>query len=125
MTPLARSVADFVAAWNTADEARRRALLEASFAADGTYVDPAVRLVGRAALEAHCARLAAERPGAVIVATSAVDEHGGGGCFTWRVVGPDGTTLREGLDVVATDATGRLARVVGFFGDYRSPLTQR
>ena len=40
MTPLARSVAEFVAAWNATDEARRRALLEASFAADGTYADP-------------------------------------------------------------------------------------
>ncbi|MGI8680427.1 MAG: hypothetical protein ACR2LX_17435 [Jatrophihabitans sp.] len=53
--------------------------------------------------------------------TSPIDAHGGGGCFTWRLVGPDGATLREGIDFVAAAADGRLGEVRGFFGAYRAP----
>lgn len=121
-SPLARTVAAYVAAWNTTDADRREALLEAAFAADGTYADPSVRLPGRAALEAHCTRLTAQRPGVRIDLTSGIDEHPGGACFTWAVFDPAGRVLREGLDVVTLDGDGRITQVLGFFGAYRSPL---
>lgn len=123
-TALARAVATYVAAWNCPDEPARRTLLQTAFAADGDYVDPAVRLHGREALVTHSRRFADRWPGARVAVTSAVDEHAGGACFTWAVLGADGTTLREGLDVVEADDTGRLRRVTGFFGGYRSPRRQ-
>ncbi|MEJ7755939.1 MAG: N-acetylmuramoyl-L-alanine amidase [Nocardioidaceae bacterium] len=49
---LEQSVLAYVAAWNTTDSTARRELLERSFAADGTYTDPAASVVGRVALAA-------------------------------------------------------------------------
>ena len=46
-------VAAYIDAWNTPDDARRRALLERAWADDGTYTDPTARVAGRAALHAH------------------------------------------------------------------------
>jgi hypothetical protein len=118
---LSRVVADYVAAWNSADESDRRALLERSFAADGRYLDPAARIEGREALVGHARQFATRWPGAVIEQTSAVDVHRDGACFTWRVRGPDGGTVHEGIDVVIAGPDGRLREVRGFFGAYRSP----
>lgn len=120
-SPLVRAVRAYVAAWNTPDDEVRRRLLAGSFAEDGSYYDPSATVVGREALAAHTRAFTQRWPGAVIELTSGIDEHPGFACFTWRVLRPDGETLREGLDVVSADADGRLSRVVGFFGAYRSP----
>ena len=122
---LATVVADYVAAWNCADEADRRALLQRSFAVDGRYADPGVRIEGREALVGHARRFATRCPGAVIELTSAVDAHGDAACFTWRVAGPDGGPVHEGIDVVVAGPDGRLQEVRGFFGAYRSPHAAR
>jgi hypothetical protein len=37
--------------------------------------------------------------------------------FAWRLVAPDGTIAVAGIDVADVAPDGRLARVVGFFGD--------
>ncbi len=38
---ITEAVTAYGAAWNETDDAKRRALLEQSFAADGVYMDPA------------------------------------------------------------------------------------
>lgn len=119
--PLEQVVADYVAAWNTADETARRHLLERSFAADGRYTDPSARVVGREALVAHSRRYAERAPGSSITVTSAVDVQGDVACFTWHVTGPDGAVTVEGIDVVTAAPDGRLRDVRGFFGAYRAP----
>ncbi|WP_300007008.1 nuclear transport factor 2 family protein [Pseudonocardia sp.] len=120
-TDLVRAVRAYVAAWNTADDGARRRLLAESFAEDGCYLDPSAAVVGREALIAHTRAFGQRWPGAVIELTSGIDEHSGSACFTWRVRGPGGETLHEGLDVVSADTDGRLCQVIGFFGGYRSP----
>lgn len=60
-------------------------------------------------------------PGASIGLTSEIDIHDGAACFTWRVTGPDGGALHEGIDFVLAGADGRLREVRGFFGPYRAP----
>lgn len=118
---LEQVVLAYVAAWNTADVAARRDLLERCFAADGTYTDPAAMVEGREALTAHARRFAERWPGSSIAVTSRVDAHDGVACFTWRLAGPDGATVREGIDFVTAGADGRLREVRGFFGAYRAP----
>ena len=49
--------------------------------------------------------------------TSGVDAHNGHLRFAWALVGPDGAVAVSGVDVADLAADGRLARVVGFFGD--------
>ncbi len=115
------TVLAYVAAWNTEDEADRRELLERACAADGIYIDPGARVVGRDALVVHSRRYAERSPGSSIALTSGIDQHDGRACFTWRAIGPDGATIREGIDFVAAGPDGRLAEVHGFFGAYTSP----
>ena len=50
---LAEAVAAYGAAWNETDEAKRRTLLEQSWADDAVYQDPTGRAEGREALVAH------------------------------------------------------------------------
>lgn len=118
---LERAVDAYVAAWNTADEAARRALLERAFAADGSYADPSARIEGREALVVHSRRYAQRAPGSSIAVTSGIAAHGDVACFTWRVMGPDGGTTAEGIDFVTAGPDGRLREVRGFFGAYRAP----
>ena len=47
MTTTEEIVLAYVAAWSETDEGKRRALLEKSWAENGTYTDPTVEVVGR------------------------------------------------------------------------------
>ncbi|KWW99074.1 Uncharacterized protein LI90_706 [Carbonactinospora thermoautotrophica] len=116
-----RTVQAYVGAWNEPDEARRRWLFEQSWTEDGTYTDPSVHIEGREALVRHSRKFAERWPGAEIVLTSGVDQHHRMVCFSWRVVAPDGRTLREGIDFGELAEDGRLQRVVGFFGPLPKP----
>jgi hypothetical protein len=77
-----------------------------------------VRLEGREALVAHMAGFHERRPGHTLELTSAVDEHDGWLRFGWRLLGPDGAPVLEGMDVGTLGADGRLTRIVGFFGPF-------
>ncbi|WP_123809323.1 nuclear transport factor 2 family protein [Kyrpidia tusciae] len=113
-----RTVHTCISAWNEADETTKQRLFEQSWVEDGTYTDPSVHVEGRDALMRHSQNFAVRWPGAEVVLTSGIVLHHGMVCFTWRVVGPDGRTLREGIDVGELAADGRLRRVVGFFGPF-------
>jgi SnoaL-like domain len=110
------TVQAYVDAWNEPDEAARRELLHQSWAADGSYLDPLVRIEGREALVHHARKFADRWPEARVVITSGVDQHNGYVRFTWQVVSPDGEALREGTDFGELGEDGRLRRIVGFFG---------
>lgn len=109
-------VAAYCEAWNVPGEGERRALLEQSWTEGGTYTDPRTDLAGREALFAHISRVQALRPGSRIVMTSGLDVHHGVLRFAWKLVGPQGATVVEGVDFGELAADGRLRRIVGFFG---------
>jgi hypothetical protein len=112
----------YCAAWSDPDAARRRALLATVFAPGATYTDPRVHADSLEALAAHIDRVLAQRPGARVLRTSAVDLHHGMARFAWHVLQADGTALPEGLDIAWLSADGtRLERIVGFFGPLRRP----
>ena len=106
----------WVRAWNELDADVRRELLEATFAADGVYVDPDSRLDGRDAVLADIAGFHERRPGARIELRSGVDAFGGWFRFGWAVVDTGGEVLRDGEDFGRFDGDGRIATIVGFFG---------
>lgn len=115
-------VAAYIDAWNTPDDARRRALLERAWADDGTYTDPTARVAGRAALHAHIGGFAHRFPSARFLLTSAVDTHHDLLRFGWRLIGQDGATLLDGVDFGELASDGRLRRIVGFFGPLPEPI---
>jgi hypothetical protein len=116
MAELEKVLLAYVAAWSEADEEKRQALLEISWAEDGVYVDPMAEVAGREALVQHIGRILQRFAGSRIILTSGVDEHHGKIRFTWARVEPDGGTLRGGIDFGEIGEDGRLIRINGFFG---------
>lgn len=106
----------YVAAWNEADEGKRRTLLETSWAENGIYTDPTAQVSGREALIQHLGRLIGQFPDHRVLLTSGVDQHHNLLQFTWTRVGPDGRDIRNGIDFGELDVDGRLLRITGFFG---------
>ena len=53
----------YIALWNEADPARRRALVEQTFTADGEYLDPLMRGEGTDGIDAMVAAAQAQFPG--------------------------------------------------------------
>ena len=110
-------VAAYGAAWNEPDENARRALLQQSFADDGTYTDPTGHADGREALVAHIAGFHAMMPGHTIDMNSGVDVYGDVFRFAW--VMRNGTEVAlEGMDFGELASDGRVSRIVGFFGPF-------
>ena len=112
------TVAAYAAAWSEADVAKRRELLEQAWAADGVYTDPTAHVEGREALVQHISGFLKSLPGHRIEATSRADVHHNLLRFSWRLTKPDGSVMTEGMDFGTIDASGRLTRIVGFFGPF-------
>jgi hypothetical protein len=102
-------------AWSDPDPARRKALLDKVWADGGAYTDPTVHLAGAAALLDHVTMVQTKRPGGRVARVRAVDFHHDVACFYWQAILPDGTVVREGLDLAIFDDAGRLSRIIGFF----------
>jgi hypothetical protein len=106
----------YVAAWTETDEGKRRALLEMSWAENGTYNDPTVEVVGREALVQHIGGIHQRFVDCRILLTSRVDEHHSRLRFTWAMVNPEGSRVSEGIDFGEVGSDGRLIRITGCFG---------
>ncbi|MBL27917.1 MAG: hypothetical protein CMM50_10270 [Rhodospirillaceae bacterium] len=103
-------------AWSAADPNRRFSLLADVWSDGGIYCDPTVHAVGASALLDHIAAVIARRPGSRVLRTSALDRHHDLARFTWAAVAEDGAVLRDGIDIATFDASGRITRMIGFFG---------
>ena len=110
------NVLAYVAAWNEPDATVRLNILGACWADDAAYVDPNVELKGRAALSQHISKVQAGRPGARIEMISGIDLHHNVIRFLWRLVRADGSTGDISIDFGEVDASGKLTKIVGFFG---------
>ena len=115
-TALSEVVDCYLAAWNETDQARRAALIERVWAADGRLIDPPLAAEGHAGIGEMVVALQAQFPGHRFRRASGIDAHHDQLRFAWELVGPDGALALAGLDVGELAADGRLRRVTGFFG---------
>jgi hypothetical protein len=120
-TAPARTLEDLVdahlGAYCDPDAARRAATVRDVWAADGRLADPPMEATGHEAIAGLTDVVLQHYPGHVFRRTTTVDEHHGFARYGWELVAPDGDVAVAGLDVVRIDADGRLAGIVGFFGD--------
>jgi SnoaL-like domain len=116
-TDLTATVDDYLAAWNERDPQRRAGLIERVWAPDGRLTDPPLEGEGHDGISAVAAAMHEHYAGHRFERTSGVDAHHDHVRFAWRLVGPDGSVAVAGIDVADLAPDGRLARVVGFFGD--------
>jgi hypothetical protein len=106
-----------LAAYCEPDATARAAQVAAIWAADGELTDPPIDGRGHEGIAALGDIVQAHYAGQRFQRTSAVDSHHGVARYAWALVAPDGSTTITGLDVAEFDAQGKLARVVGFFGE--------
>lgn len=115
MVELEQALLAYVAAWNEADEGKRRKLLETSWAENGIYSDPTTFVSGREALVQHLGRLIQKSADQRVLLTSGYSEHHGLIQFSWARIGPDGREIRQGIDFGEVAADGLFVRMTGFF----------
>ncbi|MGC1211300.1 MAG: nuclear transport factor 2 family protein [Micromonospora sp.] len=103
----------YLAAWNTADPAARRSLIDEVWAADGTYTDPLAAVAGRDQIDALIAGVQQQFTGLEFRLAGPVDAHHDLARFTWHL-GPRGAEpIVVGFDV-AVIAENRIKAVHGF-----------
>jgi hypothetical protein len=105
----------YLAAWNETDPARRRSLVDALWAEDGSYTDPLADVRGREAIDGLIGAVQQQFPGLVFTLGGAVDAHHGQARFTWHL-GPAGAAepVVVGFDVAVLDGDSQLRSVYGF-----------
>ncbi|MEM9033204.1 MAG: nuclear transport factor 2 family protein [Actinomycetota bacterium] len=115
MSSVPPSFDHMLAAWNEPDPARVRSHLDRALAPDVHFVDPSIDIVGIDAFEANVHRVHEQLPGAVYSRTSDVDEQHRHHRYHWAIHRDDELVL-AGFDVAITDSSGRVEKVIGFFG---------
>ncbi|MGU7783503.1 nuclear transport factor 2 family protein [Burkholderia sp. PU8-34] len=104
-------------AWNEPDAARRRALIDATYASDAAYRDPLMNGDGPTGIDTMIAAVQERFPSHRFRRTTDVDGFGPHLRFSWTLVSPDGAALVKGSDFGTVDASGRLKSVTGFIDE--------
>jgi hypothetical protein len=113
---LTTAIDDHLAGYCEPDPAKRRALLAGAWVEDGVLMDPPMDATGVEAIAGLTDVVLEHYPEHTFRRTSAVDVHHDHARYAWDLVAPDGTVAVSGVDV-AQVRDGRLAQVVGFFGE--------
>jgi methionine-rich copper-binding protein CopC len=110
----ASTLADaYIEAWATSDDARRKALVDQVYADDAEFFSAEngdLRLTGRDAIAANIGQVNArdiQGNGLRIVHTGTTLNQGLTR-VSWQMVTPDDTVALQGMDVLLTDAQGRI-----------------
>jgi len=115
-TAVGEAIEGYFAMWNERDPARRRALVEATWTPDGSYVEPLMTAEGHDALEAGVAGMQGQFPGHAIRPAGEIETHHDRARWRWELVGPEGgDALAAGTNVAILAPDGRLRQVTGFF----------
>ncbi len=104
-----------LAAWNEQDATLVRGHLEQALAPGVRFVDPSVDVTGIDEFEANVHEVHGRLPGAVYSRTSGIDSQRGFHRYSWAIH-LEGKLVLPGFDVVETDKSDRVVRVIGFFG---------
>ena len=104
----------YIACWNEADAARRRALVAATFTEAAAYCDPMLQGEGHAGIDALIAAAQQHFPGMRFSRRGDADAHHDRLRFSWDL-GPAGAApVAGGTDMAVVSSDGRLAAVTGF-----------
>ena len=110
---LARTLPDWVAAWNETDDGARMEALQRSCAADVTLRDEWTNLSGVKLLSMHIGNCHRYMPGYSLEHTGDVRICRGEALVGWRSSGPGGQPI-EGFNCIRADPDGTIRGVTGF-----------
>ncbi len=111
-----KSLEHMLAAWNEQDSAKIREHLNVALDEDVHFVDPNYDIIGIDAFEAMVHAVQKTIPGAVYSHTSDLDSHHNLYRYHWAIHHHN-KLIMPGFDVTEIDASGKITKVIGFFGE--------
>ena len=99
------------------DPDRRLALLAQAWTPTGRLIDPPFDGTGPEGVAEMVDAVLGHYRDHTFRRTTVIDAHHDRARYGWELVGPDGTVAVAGTDVVTVDPDGRIAEIVGFFGE--------
>jgi hypothetical protein len=113
MSDLTTTIDTYIAAWNEPAADRRRELVAATWADDGTYLDPLMSGQGAEGIAAMIGAAQQQFPGHRFELVMGPDAHNDRVRFAWKLVGENGP-VASGVDFATVTDDGRLREVTGF-----------
>lgn len=109
------SLEKMLAVWNTTDAAEKAALAEAALEHNVHFVDPNHNIIGRKAFLDMVDQVQAQIPGAVYSRVSELDVQNNFYRYHWAIH-MNGELITPGFDVTEVNDSGKIVKVIGFFG---------
>ncbi|MEO1657346.1 MAG: hypothetical protein AAFR65_06460 [Pseudomonadota bacterium] len=116
MEPYLDNLAKMMAVWNSTDEAEQRELIEAALEHNVHFVDPNHNIIGREAFFAMVQDTQKKIHGATYARASEIGVQNHFCRYHWSIHLGD-KLLMNGFDVAEVNDGGKIAKVIGFFGE--------
>ena len=113
MQDVAEVVSRYLETFNETDSDQRRALLEALYTADCTYIDPHADLQGTEQIGSFIEQTQERFPGFTFTLGGLIDAHHDQARFQWHAGPAEQPDAYVGFDVIVTE-DGRIRNVYGF-----------
>ena len=113
-TTPAELAGQYFAMWNEADADRRAEIIEATWTADGVFVDPSFEVAGHEGLTKMVETAHQMFPGHAFSRTGEIQQHHNHLRWSWHLAAAGQDPVAGGTDVVTLDADGKIQSVVGF-----------
>lgn len=123
MNNVNETVVGYISAWNERDPKRRRELVAATWADDGSYIDAHRHGTGHGAIDAMLAAAQAQFPGYRVNLVSGIEAHNNFVRFSWQAGGTAEAPLYlGGTDFAQLAPDGRIKTVAGFTDAAPAPV---
>ena len=110
----AKVAAQYVGIWNENNAARRRTLIEQTFTAQASYLDPVMQATGHDGLDAMISAAQAQFAGLRFHVSGTPDGHHDVARFSWSLGSDDAEHLAAGTDIAVVAPDGRIEQITGF-----------
>ena len=112
------SLDQMLAIWNSCDKDEIRKLTKTALESNVHFVDPNYNIIGHEAFIDMVHAVHKKIPGAVYSRASEVDSHHNMYRYHWAIH-LNGELIRPGFDVTEINDTGKVVKVIGFFGELK------
>lgn len=101
--------------WNTTDAEEKASLVQTALEHNVHFVDPNHNIIGRSAFLKMVDEVQTKAPGAIYSRASKLDVQNNFYRYHWSVH-LNGKLIMPGFDVTEVNDTGKIVKVIGFFG---------
>lgn len=110
-----QNLAKMLQIWNTTDPAHIRSMVSEIMEHNVHFVDPNHNIIGQEAFIDMVAQVQARIPGASYARASAIEMQNNFCRYHWKI-DLNGQRLIDGFDVTEVNDSGKIVKVIGFFG---------